>query len=130
MMDDIEWDPRSPTFKQQGMAMIEGDLASTSMSHHSIYAFNITTCSISPILSAISQVLVDHTLLQGLQEKVMISTSAMRMNERWPTITKEELSHSWGIGLETTRCTLQVTTQKEIRNAIHPLHQCCHTKQQ
>jgi len=102
--------------------MIEGDSASTSMNQYSIYAFHITMCSISPFLSAISQVLVDHTLLQGLQEKVMISTSAMRMNERWPTITKEELSCSWGISLEAARCTLQVTTQKGIRNAIQALH--------
>ena len=90
MTYDMEWD--SPTLTQKEMAMIEGDLASTSMNQCSIYAFNITTCSIAPILSAILQVLVDNTLLQGLQEKVMISTSATRMNERWPTITKEELS--------------------------------------
>ena len=50
--------------------MIEGDSASMSMKQCLIYAFNIAVCCISPILSAISQVLVDYTLLQGLQGKL------------------------------------------------------------
>ena len=130
MTDDMEWDPHSPTFEQKEIAMIDSDLASTSMNQCSIYAFNITMCSISPVLSAVSHVIVINTLLQGLHEKVMLSTSATITNERWPTITKEELSQSWGISLETARCTLQVTTQKGVRNAIHPLHWCHHMQQQ
>ena len=82
MTDDMEWGPHSPTFEQKEMTMMEGDLASTSMNQCSTYAFNITMCSISPVLSAVSHVIVINTLLQGLHEKVMLSTSATITNER------------------------------------------------
>ncbi len=43
--------------------------------------------------------------------------------------TKEYLSQLWGISLNTAAQTLQVTTQKGIRNAIHPIVRRYATKQ-
>ena len=42
--------------------------------------------------------------------------------ERHLTLTPESLSRIWNIGINTAKCTLQVTTQRGIFTAIHPLH--------
>ena len=38
-----------------------------------------------------------------------------------PSIKPEVLAERWGIGLEAARATIQVTTQKGIRHAVHPV---------
>ncbi len=43
-------------------------------------------------------------------------------SERHSCVTFENLSRKWNIGLETAKQTLQVTTQRGIRTAVHPLH--------
>ncbi len=42
--------------------------------------------------------------------------------ERHSSVTPENLSRKWCIGIETAKRTLQVTTQRGVRTAIHPLH--------
>jgi hypothetical protein len=39
------------------------------------------------------------------------------------------LAQSWGIGLETAKQTLKVTTQKGMRNTLYPIERCFRTKQ-
>jgi hypothetical protein len=48
--------------------------------------------------------------------------SATITSERHSSVTFENLSRKWNIGLETAKRTLQVTTQRGIRTAVHPLH--------
>ena len=43
-------------------------------------------------------------------------------SERHSSVTFENLSPKWNIGLETAKRTLQVTTQQGVRTAVHPLH--------
>jgi hypothetical protein len=45
----------------------------------------------------------------------------METQRRHSIVNAEELSRKWGIGLETAKKTLKVTTQYGIRHAIHPL---------
>ena len=49
-------------------------------------------------------------------------SSAMITGERHSSVTPENLSRKWSIGIETAKRTLQVTTQRGVRTAIHPLH--------
>ena len=48
--------------------------------------------------------------------------SATITSERHSTVNFENLSRMWNIGLETAKRTLQVTTQRGVRAAVHPLH--------
>jgi hypothetical protein len=50
-------------------------------------------------------------------------------SNRSHTVTKEVLLDLWGIGLNAAAQTLQVTTQKGIRNAVHPIVRRFATKQ-
>ncbi len=47
---------------------------------------------------------------------------AILTSERHSSVTFENLSRKWNIGLETAKRTLQVTTQQGVRTAVHPLH--------
>ena len=52
--------------------------------------------------------------------RVSIATTVT--GERHTSVTAENLARMWGIGLETAKRTLHVTTQRGVRTAIHPLH--------
>ena len=43
-------------------------------------------------------------------------------SERHSSVNFENFSRMWNIGLETTKRTLQVTTQRGVRTAVHPMH--------
>jgi Reverse transcriptase (RNA-dependent DNA polymerase) len=51
-----------------------------------------------------------------------VSIAATVTGERHTSVTAENLARMWGIGLETAKRTLHVTTQRGVRTAIHPLH--------
>ncbi|MGH7974683.1 MAG: hypothetical protein ACREBR_04095 [bacterium] len=66
-----------------------------------------------------------------MTEKVVIrEISTAESKLRKSSIPMEELSRRWGIGIETASKTLKGTTQKSIRNAVHPLHRRYRTKQE
>jgi hypothetical protein len=50
----------------------------------------------------------------------MLNISAMRTAESRSTISPQMLSSRWGIGLDTAKRTLAVTTQSGIRNVLAP----------
>jgi Reverse transcriptase (RNA-dependent DNA polymerase) len=49
------------------------------------------------------------------------TVSSFASTSRHSTVSPEELARKWGIGLETAKHTLRVTTQHGIRTAIHPM---------
>ena len=55
--------------------------------------------------------------------------ASMASGERGSVLTKEILARRWGIGLETAKKTLQVTTQKGIRRVLHPTERRYRTRQ-
>ena len=71
---------------------------------------------------------VEENFLQGLEENVRV-TSAIKTEQRHPEVAAHELARKWGIGLATATNTLRATTQKVIRNVVHPLHRQYKTQQ-
>ena len=58
--------------------------------------------------------------VSGLDSDVSIAATVT--GERHSSVTPENLARMWSIGLDTAKRTLQVTTQRGVRTAIHPLH--------
>ena len=86
---------------------------------------------LATLLSAISPSLDCRCVLSSLySSKILVhgaptgtaNISAALTSERHSSVNFENLSRKWNIGLETAKCTLQVTTQQGIRTAVHPLH--------
>jgi hypothetical protein len=82
--------------------------------------------AISPVLdsrcasSLFANAVLVHGALTGTRADACIS--AAFTSERHSSVNFENLSRKWNIGLETAKRTLQVTTQRGIRTAVHPLH--------
>ena len=51
-----------------------------------------------------------------------VKVKAMESNTRHSVITPEEVSRKLNIWIEKVKDNLRVTTQKGIRNVLHPLH--------
>jgi hypothetical protein len=82
------------------------------------------------ILSSVSSALSPETFVPWLVASVQVATyireeqsniKSIETQRRHSIVNAEELSCKWGIGLETAKKTLKVTTQYGIRHAIHPL---------
>jgi hypothetical protein len=83
------------------------------------------------VLSSISTAYEDQLFCRKVIASVNVATahredngqsvSAVLTNERHAGITPENLARKWNIGLETAKKTLQVTTQRGICTALHPL---------
>ena len=111
--------PRSnPTHVVDCISTARRDIWSPSTaSHMSIFPTSDSRCMSSLYANA---VLVHDALTETQGSKSGIS--ATFTSERHSSVTLENLSCKWNIGLETTKQTLQITTQCGIRTAVHPLH--------
>ncbi len=131
---NLEWDPHSSEFSnQEELALAAATATHDTRSDCSIAA--LQTCLISSVLAAVSPSLVDDTLLEDLERTVQVhaeerAAAALHSKSCQATISKEDLARKWGLGLATAARTLDVTTQKGIRNAVHPLHRRYRTNQQ
>ena len=67
------------------------------------------------VLSSVSTALDEKTFGEALLSKLVTE-------KRHSPITPEEVSQKFAIGLDTAKKTIQVTTQRGIRHAIHPIH--------
>ena len=82
-------------------------------------------------LSAISPILDSRCAFSLYSKAILVADaltgtdgniSATITSERHSSVNFENLSRMWNIGLETAKRTLQVTTQRGVRTAVHPLH--------
>jgi hypothetical protein len=91
------------------------------------------------LMASCSAVYSDRTLIQRLVSSVNIAScvedeeadtvepnvarkaAAIDTRARHTALSIEEVSRKFGVGLETARQTLKVTTQNGIRHAVHPL---------
>jgi hypothetical protein len=74
----------------------------------------------------------DENLLDlspAFSDESFLQIATTSSSNRSHTVAKEALSNLWGIGLNAAAQTLQVTTQKGIRNAVHPIVRRFATKQ-
>jgi hypothetical protein len=69
----------------------------------------------------VGQIII-HGAPAGMNCAENAGIGAASTSERHSSVTFENLSRKWNIGLETANCTLQVTTQQGVRTAVHPLH--------
>ena len=82
-------------------------------------------------LGKISDVFDSRTFCNRLVSQVNIATAyrddvdernaSLLSAKRHSDITPEELSRKWGVGLQTAKDTLEVTTQRGVRTAVHPI---------
>ena len=80
--------------------------------------------TISPTLDSrcVFTLYVNAVLVPDALTGTNSTISATFTSERHSSVTFENLSRKWSIGLETAKKTLQVTTQRGVRTAVHPLH--------
>jgi hypothetical protein len=80
--------------------------------------------AISPTLDCrcIGALYSHAVVVPGALPGTCVDISATFTSERHASVNPENLSRKWNIGLETAKRTLQVTTQRGVRTAVHPLH--------
>ncbi len=133
---EAEWDPHSEDFMQNELAMTLRDPPINRV----IYTAN--TCNnpghipeTDGILSSISNVYSEGLFHEDLNMNSIYTYPDIRIimsrtsSQRRSNITKEDLCQLWGINAEIAAQTLRVTTQKGIRNAVHPIVRRYATKQ-
>jgi len=132
----LDWDPHSEDFMHNELAVSLTDLSADRnllpiISHNNIPQ----EPDINPQLSSISSVYSDTLLYQGIKANTHYTyqqareIGARHSSSRHAGITKEALASLWGISLHTAAQTLRVTTQKGIKNSIHPVVRRFATKQ-
>ena len=155
MTSDASWDPRSTHFGQTETQLRLHDdfqisMADTTMqlsgtgtrgNLHEVMS-SMTPRSILAIASA-----DDGLLAERLEEMVNVSGGDVRgdgicmigtehelhavaTTSPESIITKEVLAKRWGLGLETAKRTLEVTTQVGVRKYVHPVARRFKTRQQ
>jgi hypothetical protein len=133
---ESKWDPHSEDFMQNELANSLRDIPI----NHMVYAANTRNVfehmpETDEILSSISSIYSERLFHENLNRSsiythqdvqiIMSRTSLPRQSN----ITKEDLCQLWGINVETAAQTLCFTTQKSIRNAVHPIVRRYATKQ-
>lgn len=114
-----DWDPLSEDFDLNERAVLTYP---ETMSYDRT-TFALTTDPFMPHLTDTCPMLDDMSLLS------MSSIATTNTSARDLTMTKELLANLWGISLSTTAQTLKVTTQKGVRNAVHPITRHYATKE-
>jgi len=138
LTSDTDWDPHSDIFKiNESSHNNDEDKTNTFKDRTllSIYTNTHLSSETGASLAAISSALSDDILPIALRDTVSVTydkaiqISATSTTQRGSSISKEYLSQLWGISLSAAAQTLQVTTQKGIKNAVHPIVRRYATKQ-
>ena len=81
-------------------------------------------CSISPAYDYrifCERMIYAVKIATAYREDMDAQVSGVMTNDRHSKVTPEELSRKWNIGIDTAKKTLEVTTQKGVRTAVHPM---------
>ena len=106
----IEWDPYSLSFAE-------------TEARSNVGAQPSGRTEFSRVLSQVSRGLPVETFATELEATVGTTlVSAAKSADHRSATTPESLASKWAIGIEAARDTLKVTTQRGIRNAVHPIH--------
>ena len=155
MTSAAAWDPRSPHFRQTETQLRErGDSSISMVSTTMQLSGTGTRGNLHEVMSLMTprEILAvasaeDGLLAERLEEMVNVSGGDLRgdgicmigsEHELYAVatslpdsvITKEVLAKRWGLGLETAKRTLEVTTQAGIRKYVHPVARRFKTRQQ
>ena len=138
------WDPQEDMIPSRGLTREQKEMKTirsltSGLSQRSIMAIRNSEANskivrigeVETVLGSISPTFNDRTFCDRLIAAVNIATShrddttrtaaGIITNERHSKVSVEDLAEKWNIGLETAKRTLQVTTQRGIRTALHPL---------
>jgi hypothetical protein len=137
LTSENDWDPHSDSFLLNELAH-ENDntLQPRVQEDRTLLPIQSEVCDngmLQASLAAVSSTYSHDLFHLLLRDKVNAThtcqISVTSTTNRNSVITKEYLSQLWGISLNTAAQTLQVTTQKGIKNAIHPIVRRYATKQ-
>ncbi len=136
LTSDAEWDPHSEQFminERAFNASKPSTIAHTLLPLTTINEGARSTFKIS--LAAVSATLSESEMAVAVEDTVHITyqwacqLASQSTSERSSSVTKEQVVEIWGISLNAAAQTLCVTTQKGIKNVVHPVVQCYATKQ-
>ncbi len=137
LTSESDWDPHSDNFLIKELTFDNNETVEPRTREDRTLlpiqsAFNDTGI-LQASLASVSSIYSYDEFYSLLRDKVNAThthqISGTSTSNRNSVITKEYLSQLWGISLNTAAQTLQVTTQKGIRNAIHPIVRRYATKQ-
>jgi hypothetical protein len=115
LTSDSEWDPYTSDFEEKEMLVL-ADLPPQEHERQ-IYAMSLDHCIVPSALASVSNI-VTHDM--SYVSSVLTEGDGTSTTRRF-MITQHDLAKRWRIGVHTAAQTLQVTTQKGIRNAVHPI---------
>ena len=122
LTDENIWDPHSDAFTyNENIAVQQGDLP-----HHArnriIHSCHTQRALYHDELGNISRAFDDACF----KDITIASTNTTHRNHR---VTPELLSQRWGIGLDSAKQTIKVTTQKGVRHTLGPVERRFRTRQ-
>jgi len=144
LTSDLEWDPHSPSFAENEFQMVEIGhqeqrerviyevYSNLRLPPSDCYTDNVVVRTLSSITSSLSPKGLCDSIVASIvipSDRATRLISGMQSDKRRDGVTKEELACMWNIPLKTAAQTIQVTTQKGIRMAVHPIHARYRTKQ-
>jgi hypothetical protein len=116
LTNEHDWDPHSEFFQEQ-----ENNFDALQDRHH-----HHNERQIYSVLSEYNQSRLHETIYKQLSDAyddnsyITLQVATTMTSKRGLNMNAETLSNNWCIGLEAAKKTLQVTTQKGIRNVLHP----------
>jgi hypothetical protein len=116
LTNEHDWDPHSEFFQEQ-----ENNFDALQDRHH-----RHNERQIYSVLSEYNQSRLHETIYKQLSDAyddnsyITLQVATTMTSKRGLNMNAETLSNNWCIGLEAAKKTLQVTTQKGIRNVLHP----------
>jgi hypothetical protein len=113
LTDDDDWDPTSVNLQ---------DYMTKEIKQVNVRCETIEENESEHVLGMILLVYSIGSLTRQIQKTVRI-TSQVASHTRHSKLSPEHLARTWNIGLDRAKDTIQVTTQRGIRFAIHPIHQ-------
>jgi hypothetical protein len=120
----IEWEPYAERFAQSEKVLREF-VPPVPEEERQLYALQREYCEIDSVMSSISPSLSSALFPDIPKSNIDFTESGSRK----VGISSEVLAKRWGIGTKIAAQTLQVTTQKGVRNAVHPIQRRYRTKQ-
>jgi hypothetical protein len=116
-----EWDPHSTQFAEQEAAFMDSGGRLREPGDRTAGTRNFFVSSVSQNHPLIVGDRYNEDLPNALRMKVNVSTvSGVKTSARMNKVDPEVLSRRWGIGIESARRTVKVTTQRGVRTVLHP----------
>jgi hypothetical protein len=111
MTNKYDWDPHSDTYQEQESNYEE------LLNNPKYVDRNIMSLTTTRLYDPFKTVMTD--ISQCYDDRFIIASTSTSKREM--TINAKKMAHTWNIGLENARKTLQCTTQKGIRNTLYPI---------